>query len=289
MKRLLIFILMLGCFTPFYAQSRLGVTTDASLVWQIDDIDNTTAKTGAALSIGGLYQFQNKKFLMQLGLGFSPAWLRTGIHSQNFVVDMLDTEGVPFTHIGSINKRTDLITAMDLTVPLMVGFTVDGVYVLMGAKVNVTVSGKTNQKAYLTTVGDYGDRYYGVFENMPEHGFYNEKLIQSKGEIQLRPDLHICAEVGWNTPLPIYARRSNAPRLLLGAFFEYGVLNTLDKDNELFTEVDYSQHMQVHMNNIFTTFDRGEVLLNNIRAGIRATILFPLRSREERICDCIKD
>lgn len=54
MKRLLIFILMLGCFTPFYAQSRLGVTTDASLVWQIDDIDNTTAKTGAALSVGGL-------------------------------------------------------------------------------------------------------------------------------------------------------------------------------------------------------------------------------------------
>ena len=289
MKRLLIFILLFGLIASSYAQSRLGVTTDASLVWQIDDIDNTTAKTGAALSIGGLYQFQHKKFLANIGFTFSPAWLRQGVDKQEFTVDMLDTEGYPFTYKSSINNRIDRITAMDLTIPLMVGFTVDGVYALMGAKLCVTVSGKTYQKAYLTTVGDYGDRYYGVFENMPEHGFYNEKLIQSKGEIQLRPDLHICAEVGWNTPLPIYARRSNAPRLLLGAFFEYGVLNTLDKDNELFTEVDYSQHMQVHMNNIFTTFDRGEVLLNNIRAGIRATILFPLRSREERICDCIKD
>ena len=101
-------------------------------------------------------------------------------------------------------------------------------------------------------------------------------------------DLHICAEVGWNTPIPIYARRNKAPRLLLGAFIEYSVLSTLDKDNELFTQIDYSQYMQVHMNNIYTTYDRGEVLLNNIRAGVRATILFPPRSREERKCTCLK-
>ena len=290
MKRLLIFIFLLGCIAHSYAQqSRLGVTTDASLVWLIDDIDNTNAKTGTALSIGGLYQFQNKKFLMQLGIGFSPAWLREGISNQEFMIDMLDTEGYPFTHKAYLTNRIDKIAAMDLTIPLMIGFTVDGVYALMGAKFCVTVSGKTHQKAYLTTEGDYGDRYYGVLANMPQHGFYNEKLIESKGEMQLRPDLHICAEVGWNTPLPLYSRRNRAPRLQLGAFVEYSVLSTLDKDNELFTEVDYSEYMQVHMNNIFTTFDRGEVLLNNIRAGIRATILFPLRSREERICDCIKD
>ena len=288
MKRLLIFILLFGLIASSYAQSRLGVTTDASLVWQIDDIDNTTAKTGAALSIGGLYQFQHKKFLANIGFTFSPAWLRQGVDKQEFTVDMLDTEGYPFTYKSSINKRIDRITAMDLTIPLMVGFTVDGVYALMGAKLCVTVSGKTYQKAYLTTVGDYGDRYYGVFENMPQHGYYNEKLVESKGEIQLRPDLHICAEVGWNTPIPIYARRNKAPRLLLGAFIEYSVLSTLDKDNELFTQIDYSQYMQVHMNNIYTTYDRGEVLLNNIRAGVRATILFPLRSREERKCTCLK-
>ena len=45
MKRLLIFILLFGLIASSYAQSRLGVTTDASLVWQTDDIDNTTAKT----------------------------------------------------------------------------------------------------------------------------------------------------------------------------------------------------------------------------------------------------
>ena len=53
---------------------------------------------------------------------------------------MLDTEGYPFTYKSSLNKRIDRITAMDLTIPLMVGFTVDGVYALMGAKFCVTVS-----------------------------------------------------------------------------------------------------------------------------------------------------
>jgi hypothetical protein len=179
MKRLLIFILLFGLIASSYAQSRLGVTTDASLVWQIDDIDNTTAKTGAALSIGGLYQFQHKKFLANVGFTFSPAWLRQGVDKQEFTVDMLDTEGYPFTYKSSINKRIDRITAMDLTIPLMVGFTVDGVYALMGAKFCVTVSGKTYQKAYLTTVGDYGDRYYEIEKagNVRPLSYYFARLL----------------------------------------------------------------------------------------------------------------
>ena len=41
MKRLLIFILLFGLIASSYAQSRLGVTTDASLVSQTDPLDPT--------------------------------------------------------------------------------------------------------------------------------------------------------------------------------------------------------------------------------------------------------
>ena len=287
MRKLTIYILFSICVLPLLqAQSRLGVTADVGLAWQIDDLEYTRAQTGTAFSIGGVYQFQHNMFLMQMGIGFSPAWLTQRLDSQQIVVDMLDTEGVPFTYRGYLQHRTDCVAATDFILPIMFGLTVENFYAMLGAKFCVTMAGYTKQSAALTTVGDYGDRYYGVLQNMPQHGFYNDKAVTSKGELQFRPDLRLCAEVGWNTPLPLYARRHNVKYLQLGAFLEYGVLNTLDKDNELITEVDCSQYMNVTMYHVYTTLDRERVLLNNLRVGIRATILFPIRTRSEGKCNC---
>lgn len=288
MRKLVIFIILLVFASHSWAQSRLGFTTDAGLTWQLDDCYETRAKTGGAVSLYGVYHFQYQKFVLQFGVGASEAWMVQGIRDLHSEVRMLDTENMPYTLQVDLSERTDVVAATELVVPFMLGLKVEQFYIMMGAKFAVTLAGKTHQKVYLTTRGDYGDRYYGPFENMPQHGYYDKKMIETHGEMIYRPDLRICIESGWTTPLPLYAHRSVAPRLQLGAYVEYGVLNLLDKDNEHYVEMDYSQYTNVNMNHIYSTFDRGDIQLNNLRVGVRATFLFPVRTREERRCGCTK-
>jgi hypothetical protein len=286
MKKWMICIILLFAASQSWSQSRLGFSTDGGFTWQMDDIDETTPKTGGLVSLNGWYSFQHKKFLLQAGFGVTEAWLVQGVENLHEEVSMLDTENMPYTLHMDLTGRRDIVAATELNVPFMFGLKVNHFYIMMGAKFAVTLVGKAHMQANLTTKGDYGDRYYGMLENMPQHGFYDRLLVESRSDMQFRPDLRLCLEGGWTIPMPYYARRSTAPQLQLGAFFEYGLLNTIDKDNEVYVELDYSEHTKVKMNHIYTVFDRKDVMVNSLRVGVRATFLFPVRTKEERECNC---
>ena len=68
----------------------------------------------------------------------------------------------------------------ELMVPFMLGTKIRSFHLLVGAKFSATILGFTSQKAALTTWGDYGDRYYGPLEHMPQHGFYDGKEVAPK-------------------------------------------------------------------------------------------------------------
>lgn len=288
MKKWMIYVVMLLVASSSWAQSRLGFSADGGLTWHVDNIDETTPKTGGVTSLNGVYSFQYKKFILQAGLGISEAWLVQGVESLHREVSMLDTENMPYTLHVDLTGRRDIVAVTELNVPFMFGLKVDHFYIMMGAKFTVSFVGKAYMHADLTTKGDYGDRYYGMLENMPQHGFYDKLLVESRSDMQFRPDLHLCLEGGWTIPMPYYARRPSAPQLQLGAFFELGLLNPIHKDNDVHVELDYSQHTQVHMNHIYTIFERKDAMVNSLRVGVRATFLFPVRSRSERTCNCTR-
>ena len=141
MKKWMIYVVMLLVASSSWAQSRLGFSADGGLTWHVDNIDETTPKTGGVTSLNGVYSFQYKKFILQAGLGISEAWLVQGVESLHREVSMLDTENMPYTLHVDLTGRRDIVAATELNVPFMFGLKVDHFYIMMGAKFMVSFVG----------------------------------------------------------------------------------------------------------------------------------------------------
>jgi hypothetical protein len=124
---------------------------------------------------------------------------------------------------------------------------------------------------------------------MPQHGFYDGKEVASQDTMSFRPDVRLCAEFGWSFPLTKEPVKIGAPILQLGAFVEYGVLNPLKRTNNtsLLAEDTYSPFMDVKMNHVYTTLNREQTTINNLRVGVRVAVLFPVAKGKNPFCRCI--
>ena len=294
MKRIaLVIVLTIGwLFSAVQAQHFVGAMVDGAAAWHFDREENaelTTPKLGGGASVGGVYQYQYDKFLVQMGLGASQVWLRQGLDTLPIERAMNDTEGFPFTYYGSLTNRIDQVMVTELMVPVMLGTKIRSFHVLVGAKFAVTILGFTSQTAALTTWGDYGDRYYGPLEHMPQHGFYDGKEVATKDTMSFRPDVRLCAELGWSWALTKEPVKIGAPILQVGAFVEYGILNPLKRMNNtsLLSEDFYNPYMDVKMNHVYTTMNREQTVINNLRVGLRVAVLFPVAEGRNPFCRCI--
>lgn len=294
MKRIaLVIVLTIGwLFSAVQAQHFVGAMVDGAAAWHFDREENaelTTPKLGGGASVGGVYQYQYDKFLVQMGLGASQVWLRQGLDTLPIERAMPDTEGFPFTYYGRLTNRIDQVMVTELMVPVMLGTKIRSFHVLVGAKFAATILGFTSQKAELTTWGDYGDRYYGPLEHMPQHGFYDGKEVASQDTMSFRPDVRLCAELGWSWALTKEPVKIGAPILQVGAFVEYGILNPLKRMNNtsLLSEDFYNPYMDVKMNHVYTTMNREQTVINNLRVGLRVAVLFPVAEGRNPFCRCI--
>lgn len=292
-RRVLFILMMIGLACPMLqAQHYVGAMVDGAAAWQFDREENaelTTPKLGGGASVGGVYQYQYDKFLVQMGLGASQVWLRQGLDTLPIERAMNDTEGFPFTYYGSLTNRIDQVMVTELMVPVMLGTKIRSFHVLVGAKFAATILGFTSQTAALTTWGDYGDRYYGPLEHMPQHGFYDGKEVASQDTMSFRPDVRLCAELGWSWALTKEPVKIGAPVLQVGAFVEYGILNPLKRMNNtsLLSEDFYNPYMDVKMNHVYTTMNREQTVINNLRVGLRVAVLFPVAEGRNPFCRCI--
>jgi hypothetical protein len=202
---------------------------------------------------------------------------------------MTDTEGYPFTYHGSLTNRIDQVMITELMVPFMLGTKIRSFHLLVGAKFSAAILGFTSQKAALTTWGDYGDRYYGSLEHMPQHGFYDGKEVATKDTMSFRPDVRLCAEFGWSWALTKEPVKIGAPVLQVGAFVEYGILNPLAYMNNVkrLTEERFTPFMDVEMNHVYTTLNRDQTNINNLRVGVRVAVLFPVAKGKNPFCRCV--
>lgn len=294
MKRIaLVIVLTIGwLFSAVQAQHFVGAMVDGAAAWHFDREENaelTTPKLGGGASVGGVYQYQYDKFLVQMGLGASQVWLRQGLDTLPIECAMNDTEDIPFTYHGSLTNRIDQVMVTELMVPIMLGTKIRSFHVLVGAKFAATILGFTSQTAALTTWGDYGDRYYGPLEHMPQHGFYDGKEVASQDTMSFRPDVRLCAELGWSWALTKEPVKIGAPILQVGAFVEYGILNPLKRmyNTSLLSEDFYNPYMDVKMNHVYTTMNREQTIINNLRVGVRVAVLFPVAEGRNPFCRCI--
>ena len=289
MKRIaLVIVLTIGwLFSAVQAQHFVGAMVDGAAAWQLDKEDITIPQLGAGTSVGGVYQLQYDKFLLQTGLGVSQVWLSQRLDSlPDIVRTMTDTEGYPFTYYGQLKNRVDNVMTTELMVPFMLGTKIRS---FVGAKFSATILGFTSQKAALTTWGDYGDRYYGPLEHMPQHGFYDGKEVATKDTMSFRPDVRLCAEFGWSWALTKEPVKIGAPVLQVGAFVEYGILNPLAYMNNVkrLTEERFTPFMDVEMNHVYTTLNRDQTNINNLRVGVRVAVLFPVAKGKNPFCRCV--
>lgn len=291
MKRSVLFIILIMAvaFSSLQAQHYVGAMVDGAAAWQLDKEDITIPQLGAGTSVGGVYQYQYDKFLVQMGLGASQVWLRQGLDTLPIERAMNDTEGFPFTYHGSLTNRIDQVMVTELMLPFMLGTKIRSFHLLVGAKFSATILGFTSQKAALTTWGDYGDRYYGPLEHMPQHGFYDGKEVATKDTMSFRPDVRLCAEFGWSWALTKEPVKIGAPILQVGAFVEYGILNPLAYMNNVkrLTEERFTPFMDVEMNHVYTTLNRDQTNINNLRVGVRVAVLFPVAKGKNPFCRCV--
>lgn len=286
---LIIFIAVFMC-SAMQAQHYVGAMVDCAMAWQLDKVELTQPQLGGGASIGGVYQYQYDKFLLQTGLGASQVWACQGLDTVPIARAMNDTEGYLFTYYGELTDRTDRVMTTEVIVPFMLGTKIRSFHVLVGAKLSITILGFTSQTAKLRSWGDYGDRYYGVLENMDQHGFYNNKQLENKGVMSFRPDVRLCAELGWSWALTKEPVKIGAPILQVGAFVEYGAFNTLrNSTGETLKLADdtYTPFMNVEMNHVYTTLANDQTEINNLRVGLRVAVLFPVAKGRNPFCRCI--
>lgn len=252
--------------TNAFAQHSVGLIFDGTTAWQLDNVESTTPQLGGCIGVGAIYQYQNGRFLLNTGIGFSSAYLPQNVDTQHIDVPMRDTEGMNFIYRGELYNRQDQIVTTDISIPIMLGIkTSFGLYALGGARVNFSLHAWSFQDALLTTKGDYGNRYHEMLENLPQHGYFTALPVKNAGVIKIPIDLRVCAELGYEfSPIRI------------GAFVEYGVLNGLLEGTNQLTEVDCSQYMQVSMNHIYTTLSPKINAMHQLSAGIRMTLLWSI-------------
>lgn len=288
MKRVYVILVFSVWAMLLSAQHYFGAAVGGLATYQMDNVDKTTSRLGGGGEIGAVYRLQKNKFLFQTGLGFNYSVSVLGVDSMSLSAKMTDTGGTPFTYRGVVYDRVDRANETELSVPLMFGFKLSSFYALVGAKFAYPLMSTTRQTALLTTYGDYNGMFYEDFFDMPEHGYANGQPVKSVGKVDFLYDVRACAELGGSWTLS----ELNDSELGIGLFAEYGVLNTLKGGNNNLVDVDYSQYMSITMNHIYSTLSKNSAVVNNLRIGLRVSLLFPAsdvdsKHRKGKKCMCI--
>ena len=107
MKRIaLVIVLTIGwLFSAVQAQHFVGAMVDGAVALPLDKVELTYPLLGGGASVGGVYQLQYDKLLLQTGLGVSQVWLRNGLEGDSIVYGTYDNEGYAFTYHGEVPTK----------------------------------------------------------------------------------------------------------------------------------------------------------------------------------------
>lgn len=265
-----------------------------------------TGSIGVAGGVGFVYElragatYSPTRFLLDIGVG---AW--GGMTSFLQSSDMMDTlfnqqdlQNQQFDYIYELKGRKDRYNNIAAQVPLMVGVQHKRFYMLVGAKLNASVWTQTQSVAVLNTYGDYTRYGYGIFPNMPEYQFFENKAVQGGVKTSLNLDVDLSFEIGGRiggvvTDAVGYDVPKNRIEYRLAAFVDYGLFDLHNQGTKQMLETpslydtdpaspDYiyeSESMilpnRLVMNDVMSTTGFASAV-KNLMVGLKFTVLFQL-------------
>lgn len=268
-KRLYIFILSITLpFVVMCAESRIGAHVTPCVTWQMDKTIQSHGQLGAGTTAGFVYQYQYKNFIVQTGIDIGFAQMRHGKDSMFIGTDTL------------LTQRIDKMNKTICAIPVMIGFDVNHFYTLLGAKLLLPSQVVSYQDAFMSMRNDE-DKYHEDYNT----AFMDPHPVTGTSTMILDIDVHACLELGYRVPIYAYGTRKRMTMMLqVGAFVEYGLLNTHPIAHQTQHTDAAAQMILMPMvtEKISTT---RKVECSNIEAGIRVALLFDVTKRKHG-CNC---
>lgn len=286
----------------------IGVSVEGS--WSALVSPMPTAKItpgGGAAGFHMLYELQYSGLLFQTGLGLCYQRVfnnitDTAIYHENLYSAWIGTTPQKFTLRHRFSERQDMSQQLYVQVPLLAGHYILsplGIgYFLAGLQMNYAIWGNTKQKMIGNTDALY-ERYVGVWQQMPNHGFRQDVPIEREGEqLKLQFDLLAHVEMGYeytsaqsSYKYKYKHRRGEALdiRMRFAGFADFGILNICPKTEKAYygipdqTLYDFPTYQTDH---VFSTKDASKFWLRNLFIGIRFTVFVGFEGKERCIlCD----
>ena len=274
MRKVIIILLIFLCSAASRAEHLVGIALAPAATWQLDTLSHTRSLPGIAGEIGLAYQFQYHAFLLQTGAYFGITTLRQGVDSM---------------YIGEnsiLRNRVDRMLAWDASIPLMIGFQIDGksqnqqaiqtftilkqsYYATAGVKLTITSNATTSQRGTMA-VREEDDRYYEDYH----HAFLDAHTIHTKGGMSISPDLRACMEIGTQIKVSHYDKVGGVnPTLQIGLFAEYSVIGSHPTN---YTDQHTASHADVALQHVYAPYINQKFNINHLYAGIRVKWLLEI-------------
>lgn len=246
---------------------------------QFDDI-NTLG--GKQFGIGAGYELRYGWFYLSFGLD-AAYWSVDGTTQPYHIERMMyDTQDKLMTYHYELSASTEHSYGINASVPILLGFNWNGLYVGAGASIGYRVLAQNQASRHYTGYATY-DQYFEDFAEMPNH-YYTEFDAVGKEALAMSLPVSFIAEVGYDVLYGYsYSSYSRDKVFKVGAYVEYGLLNAFNtkEDASLFDPIpEHPTQLNVYAyyNNKATSHP-----VIPISGGVKLTVMFRIPTRN---CNC---
>ena len=269
------------------------------------DIDNAKPLGGGGGFLGFGYEWEYKKFLLNLGAEFM--YLNSTTRIDDFKLDASLTYNDPYNtnyvmnYYMNFDQAKEAHNAGYVNIPLLMGMKFNRYYFLAGTKLGLGVFGNYNSESGLTTIAE-DPQLIDPFTNMPNHTLTSSS-VETTGPLSFGLDVKASVEFGLylNEWFPKAAlalpNKSKTPiSYRLAVFCDYGLLN-INKNTTTSSLVYFpdiidngngSQTLvgdgiaNVQMNSLLASSSAFNKSLNSLLVGVKFTVLFNVKPEPKK-------
>lgn len=264
MKHLKIIILLLLVTPALYSQHYLGVSVDAALAGQVDDISLTHTRLGGLGGVNANYMLRYDHFIMQTGLGFRFSGVTQLVDSVAQIQDLRCTAYLP-----------------EFRLPLMMGITYGRFYAMAGASAAYVFRATSQQTGKYLLLSQESDKYFPDYNQAFSH-----LKINHQSRLWNHPDVRVSFEIGYR--LPTYHSTHHSIHHYVACFAEYGLLNTMPSRAISLVSPNIDAHVDnIRIEHIHATYSSQQAANHDWYVGLRYSLYVPVANISRSSCMCI--
>lgn len=269
-----------------FSDSWWSVWGSAGFPMQLDNSKQTSAMISAGGYVGTGWTYRYQHFLMNIGIETGYTVRKVSITHPQIIFNRTDENMHEYMYNVTTTNHTDTEQAIEINVPLLFGAEFQRFYFLLGPEFNYRFLGNIKSRALVSTTGDF-DRYYETLEDMPNHGFWNNKSVEASHPMHTNWDIQFRFEVGAMLyPNKRYSNAHTSPQCRLGAFVDYGIRNMAQPGSETMIQMTDDLAQPVNLSPFALAKDSESASIHNFMVGIRCCVMIPLSKQHKYPCHC---